>query len=135
MANFADLTSEGCEKYSSIALENAHQITTAQSIFFGCDGRNTDGSNEAYVWVFDKASAPISGTDFPVIVIEVAKAGTGGAGNFGYSAPTSWGIKFKKGIYILGASTDFGATFTALTSSKMFFHVDFAYEDGVTNPS
>ena len=136
MANIADLTSEGCERYRSAALENGHQITTVQSILFGFDGRNTATGAEAYIMVFDKASAPVSGTDIPVIVIEVGQAGTSGAGNFGYSCSTSYGEKFKNGIYILGASTDFnGSTFTALATTKMFFHVQFAYEDGATNPS
>jgi hypothetical protein len=135
MANWNDLVSEGCEKYSSAALENGHQVTTVQSILYGFDGRNTDSSNEAYVFVFDTATAPVSGTNIPTIVIEVGKAGTGGAGNYFYSTPP-YGIKFINGIYILGTSTDFnGHTFTALSSTKMFFDVQFAYENGITNPA
>lgn len=134
MANVADLWAEGSEKYSSLALENGHQITVGQSILFGFDGRNTDSANEAYVMVFDVATTPVSGTNFPVIVIEVGQAGTGGAGNFGYTT-NYYGIKFVNGIYILAASTDFGATFTKLSSNKMFFHVDYAYENGTSNPA
>lgn len=135
MANWNDLVSEGCESYSSASLENAHQVTAKQSILFGFDGRNTDASNEAFIMVFDKATAPVNGTDKPKIVIEVGAAGTGGAGNFFYS-DVPYGEKFKNGIYILASSTDFnGATFTVLTSTKMFFHVQFAWEDGITNPS
>lgn len=136
MANPFDLWSEGCERVSSTSLENAHQITTVQSVLYGFDGRNTATAAEAFIMVFDKASAPVSGTDVPIIVLEVGQAGTGGAGNFFYSCSTSAGEKFKKGIYILASSTDFnGSTFTALATNKMFFHVQFSYEDGVTNPS
>ena len=135
MANVADLQAEGNERYSSAALENGHQITTAQSILYGFDGRNTDTGNEAYIMVFDKATAPVSGTDVPIICIEVGQAGKSGAGNFFYSEVT-YGEKFKKGIYILASSTDFaGSTFSILSSSKLFFHVQYAYEDGLTNPA
>lgn len=135
MANQADLICEGVEGFSSSVPENGHQVTTAQSILYGFDGRNTDASTECYVMVFDKATAPVSGTDAPKIVIEVGAAGTGGAGNFFYNEVTN-GEKFKKGIYILASSTDFnGTTFTALTSNLMFFHVQYAYEDGTHNPA
>jgi len=135
VANWNDLVSEGCEKKSSPSLQNGLQITTVQSILYGFDGRNTDSSNEAYVFVFDTAITPVSGTNTPTIVIEVGKAGTGGAGNFFYSTPP-YGIKFINGIYILGSTTDFnGSTFTALSSNKMFFDVQFAYENGITNPA
>jgi hypothetical protein len=135
MADVNDLQSAGVEAYASAAKENGHQVTAVQSILYGFDGRNTDTGNEAYIYVFDKATAPVSGTDTPRIVIEVGAAGTGGAGNFFYNVVT-YGEKFKKGIYILGCSTDFnGNSFTALSSSKLFFHVQFAYEDGTTNPA
>jgi hypothetical protein len=135
MAMWSDLVSEGCEKYGSAALENGHQISAVQSVLFGFDGRNTDTGNQAYIMVFDTAVAPVSGTNTPSIVIEVGAAGTGGSGNFFYSTPP-YGIKFVNGIYILATSTDFnGHTFTALSSNKMFFDVQFAYENGVLNPS
>ena len=131
MANKPDLDAEGVEQISSAALENAHQIATAQAILYGFDGRNTDGTNPAFIMVFDKASAAVSGTDIPKIVINVASSN-----NFAYSAASSSGIKFKSGIYILGSSTDFnGSTFTILASNKLFFHVEFAMEDGLTNPA
>lgn len=135
MANFADLTAMGCTSYHSSALENGHQVFTAQAVLYGFDGRNTDGANEAYIYVFDKASTPVSGTDIPKIVIEVGEAGNGGAGNFFYSTPATIGEKFTNGIYILGCSTDFnGSTWTALASNKLFFHVQYAPEDGLTSP-
>lgn len=134
MANFADLTAMGCDGTSSTALENGHQISTVQSIIYGFDGRNTDTTAECYVMVFDKSSAPVSGTDAPIIVMEVAAAGVAGAGNFFYTLPNV-GRKMKNGIYILASSTDFnGSTFTILASNKMFFHVQWAPEDGLTNP-
>lgn len=135
MANFADLSCMGCDGYRSAALENGHQVFTAQAVLYGFDGRNTDSSAEAYIMVFDKATAPVSGTDIPKVVIEVGAAGTGGAGNFFYSTPATIGEKFTNGIYILASSTDFnGSTFTILASNKIFFHVQYAPEDGLTSP-
>jgi hypothetical protein len=135
VANFADLTAMGCDSVSSTALENGHLIFAHQAVLYGFDGRNTDGSNEAFIYVFDKASAPVSGTDIPKIVLEVGAAGTGGAGNFFYTNPATIGEKFTNGIYIQGCSTDFnGSTFTALASNKLFFHVQYAPEDGLTSP-
>lgn len=135
MANFADLTSMGCSKYSSTSKENGAQVSTVQSVFYGFDGRNTDSGAEAFIMVFDKATAPVSGTDVPIVVIEVGAAGAGGAGNFFYSTPATIGEKMTHGIYILASSTDFnGSTFTPLVSNAIFFHVQYAPEDGLTNP-
>lgn len=135
MANFADLSAMGCSRYSSAALENGALIFAGQAVLYGFDGRNTDAANEAYIYIFDKASAPTSGVDVPKIVIEVGAAGTAGAGNFFYTTPATIGENFKNGIYIQGCSTDFnGSTFTKLASSKLFFHVQYAPEDGTTSP-
>lgn len=121
----------GCFHYRSSTLENGHQVATTQSVLYGFDGRNTDSSAEAYIYVFDTSNTPVSGTDIPIIVIEVGSAGTGGAGNFFYSTPATIGENMKNGIYILACSTDFnGSSWTALATNKIFFHVQFAPEDG-----
>jgi hypothetical protein len=125
----------GCTSYSSTSPENGHLVFAGQAVLYGFDGRNTDSSNEIYIFIFDKASAPVSGTDVPKIVIEVGVAGTGGAGNYFYTTPATIGEKMTKGIYILCSTTDFnGSTFTASTASKTFFHVQYAPEDGLTSP-
>ena len=137
MAMMTDLYAMGCDGTSSSALENSHSIATKQAVLFGFDGRNTDTSNPAYIMVFDKASAPLSGTDTPVIVVaaNANSATSPGSGNFGYTVPGACGRKFTNGIQILGSSSDFaGSTFTILASNKQFFHVQWAPEDGVTNP-
>jgi hypothetical protein len=132
MANPADLRAEGTEAYASAALENSHQVAAVQSVLYGFDGRNTNSGAEAFIFVFDKATAPASG-DTPRFVIEAGAAGVGGAGNFFYEGPT-YGEKFKYGIFIGASSTD-APTYTALSSNKIFFHVQYASEDGVTNPA
>ncbi len=133
MANFADLTSQGAEQYSSAALENTASITTAQSLLFVANGRNTDTTNGIFIMVFDLATTPIS-SSVPKIVIGVPAAGTTAAtlaaGNWSLSA-SYYGVKFKLGIQIAASSTD-GITYTSIATNKTFFHVEFSREDGVS---
>jgi hypothetical protein len=132
MALFEELAAAGAPKYSSAALENSKIVVAHQAIFFGCDGRNTDGSNAIWIMVFDSATLPANGS-LPVLCIGVPPAGSGATaanGNFGYNASSSWGIRFTKGIVIAVSTSD--ATLTLSASSKTLLHVDYASEDGVS---
>lgn len=133
MGYFADLNAQGTEKYSSTSAENTVSVTQTQSVFFGCDGRNTDASNAVYIMIFDLAAAP-TGASKPVITFGVPAAGTGVSisnGNFSY-ATNRFGIKFTNGIAIAASSTD-APTFTAVATNKTIFHVDYAHEDGTSS--
>jgi len=133
MANIVDLQSMGCTRYASAAAENNAQVTTTQSILYGFDGSNTDTSNAVFIQVFDSKTAPAANS-VPIINIAVPARGSSTTianGNFGYSCSTSFGEKFVNGIFIAASSTD--GTYTAISTGKTLFHVQYAHEDASGN--
>lgn len=137
MAIESELAAAGTTRYSSAALENSAVVVTHQAVFYGFDGRNTDTGNACFIMVFDATALPDNGTK-PIICVGVDPASSGAtndAGNFGYTSACSWGERFIKGIVIAASSTDAGTGLTVLTAdpAKIFFHVQYASEDGLSS--
>jgi hypothetical protein len=137
MALQYELAAAGTTKYSSAATENIALVVGHQAVLYGFDGRNTDASNAIYVMVFDSATtgAVTAGT-IPLICIGVPPAGSGttnDSGNFGWTAPCSWGEEMIKGIVIAASSTDAKTGYTAVATGNTFFHVQYASEDGLSS--
>lgn len=135
MALQYELAAAGTTKYVSAAIENSHVAVGHQAILYGFDGRNTDTGNAIYVMVFDATALPVQGT-IPLICIGVPPAGsaaTNDSGNFGWTAPCSWGEQMINGIVIAASSTDASVGLTVATTTKTFFHVQYASEDGQTS--
>jgi len=62
----------------STATTNAQVLSTTPAHLIGIDLYNSDVTNAAYLKLYDKATAPVPGTDTPVMVFEVSQGGTSG---------------------------------------------------------
>lgn len=126
MATEADIYAGGVNVTASAALENSHIFRIVPALYYGCDGRNTDASNAAFIWVVDNTVIAANGniTDGSVKHVISVAAGQ----NFAHG-PSQFAELFKTGIVIIGSSTDF-PTLTILTSNKLFISCDSLQEYG-----
>lgn len=136
MAIWEELAAAGTPRANSVAVGDSLIVVTHQAVFYGFDGRNTDTTNGYYIMVFDSKTVPANGT-VPIICVGVPAAGTTSSttdiGNFGYTSDTSHGERFVNGIVICGSSTDANTGLTITSGSKLFFHVQYASEDGLSS--
>ncbi len=114
---------------------NSLVVVAHQAVLYGFDGRNTDTMNACFIMTFDATSLPPNGTA-PIVCIGVPPAGSGNTndeGNFGWTSACSWGEQYVNGIVIAASSTDATSGLTVLTSNDMWFHVQYASEDGMSS--
>lgn len=131
MAQMTDLFAGGVTKLTSgAALGNSLVVRAVPALFYGCDGRNTDTSNPAYIWICDtNAVANITAANaVHIVAVGPNSATSPGNGNFGYLAAI-FGEYFTTGIVIAGSSTDF-PNFTVLSTNKLFISCASALEYG-----
>lgn len=138
MAIESELAAAGTTRTTNPSITGINSLVVVghQAVLYGYDGRNTDTAAGCYIMTFDATSLPANGT-LPVTCVGVPEAGNGATvtdqGNFGWTSACSWGEQYVNGIVIAASSTDATSGLTVLTSNKMFFHVQFASEDGLSS--
>ena len=129
MAMFLDMAAGGVKTSTtdmhSGACENSRIASTVQSIFFGCDGRNT-GAQTLYYFIVDSKTVPANASA-PATTRHVIQV-TAGA-NFG-SLQAWLGECYVNGITIVASTTD-APTITIAADAKSFISVDYATDTGV----
>lgn len=110
-------------KLVSAATTNAQSVKAAAGTLYGIQGYNKNTGTPAYLKIYDKASAPIVGTDIPVKVI-LLPASTGGGGSNVPLGPQ--GVALVNGIAIAITAGIVDADTTAVGASDVVINLDYA---------
>ena len=129
MAMFLDMAAGGIKTATTDChtgtMGNSLVASTVQSIFCGCDGRNT-GAQTLYYFIFNSKTVPANANAATTLrhVIQV----TAGA-NFG--SLQAWnGEQYTAGITIVASTTD-APLLTIAADNKSFISVDYATDTGL----
>lgn len=135
MATQNDLFCGGCQPQSSAALENSHIFRTVGNLYYGSDGRNTDGANGYFIWIFDSATVPANGnmstfTAQQIVrhVVNVGPSTGSGTGNWAHGGYGN-GELFLFGCTIVISTTDL-PVLTIAASNLNFIECDTILEYG-----
>lgn len=103
----------------SLATTNAAVVKASGGLVFGYCFNNTHATNWAYVKLFNKATAPVPGTDSPIMVIAIPPAGKAER-----SLPIS-GVAFATGIGIAVTGAPALLDTTAVLAAQVNGQIEF----------
>ena len=122
---FAEVVNVGIPATASIinsAAGTNGQLVVAGTISLQSLYATNIGATDAYIKLYNKATAPVVGTDVPAMIIPVPAASAGGVPGVAQLSPNLAGYRFALGLglAITGAAADTDTTAIAAGQVKVF---------------